>query len=426
MYLKSAELQIADPRTKSIVQSQLAALLTFGGRFAEAAEVGLAAVSSLDDEVRVRALAFVSMSLVMSGQINKALVLNDSHFEPELRIRRHLPRVDGWAITSRSSALFFAGRIEEALQLIDRALLSVSHVSSGLLAQANAYRGRFVLALGKPRSATRFLNDALVTLRSNAIMEPSWCVALLAEAYALLGEFDQARAAVAEAIVLDRRNIRFFEPDILRALSWVDAQTGHVSSAVKQLWAAAELARSRGQLAFEIIILGDLLRFGETRAARRAVHLVDQVDGGWSSAVAAHAAAILSEETADRLSAAEAFGAMGSSLAAAELWLEISAAYERGGLPAKAGRSASRAAQLVQICEGAQTEALSFMRPKDPLTRREREVARLAGEGMTNAQLAEELSVSVRTIESHLYSAFAKLGISDRGQIRCVLQEQNP
>jgi len=253
-------------------------------------------------------------------------------------------------------------------------------------------------------------------------MEPSWCIALAAEAHALLGQHDEARAAAAESVVLGRREIRIFDPDKLRALAWVDAQSGRASSAVDQLWVAADLAASNGQRGFEIIILGDLLRLGEHRSARRALDLAEQVDGAWSAAIGAHATAVLSGETADHESAAVAFGDMGFSLVAAELWSGVSVARQREGLPAKAAEAARRAEQLAQLCEGAQTDALSRLRPPVPLTRREREIAGLAANGATNAQIGEELSVSTRTVESHLYAAFAKLGISDRNQLFDVLQ----
>lgn len=48
------------------------------------------------------------------------------------------------------------------------------------------------------------------------------------------------------------------------------------------------------------------------------------------------------------------------------------------------------------------------------LTDRELDVLRLAGRGLDNAELARELSMSVRTVERHLSSIYAKLGLSGR------------
>lgn len=51
------------------------------------------------------------------------------------------------------------------------------------------------------------------------------------------------------------------------------------------------------------------------------------------------------------------------------------------------------------------------------LTSRERQVARLAMNGATNRQIAEEVGVSVRTVEGHLYQVFTKLGVTSRGDL---------
>ena len=50
----------------------------------------------------------------------------------------------------------------------------------------------------------------------------------------------------------------------------------------------------------------------------------------------------------------------------------------------------------------------------DRLTRREKQVLDLAGQGMTNREIAAQLSISVRTVQSHLSSTFGKLGVGSR------------
>ncbi|MBL7201389.1 MAG: response regulator transcription factor [Anaerolineae bacterium] len=50
----------------------------------------------------------------------------------------------------------------------------------------------------------------------------------------------------------------------------------------------------------------------------------------------------------------------------------------------------------------------------DQLTAREQEVLKLAAKGMTNREIASELSISPRTAQVHLSNIFAKLGVGSR------------
>ena len=56
-------------------------------------------------------------------------------------------------------------------------------------------------------------------------------------------------------------------------------------------------------------------------------------------------------------------------------------------------------------------------RPASPLSRREREVAELVAEGMTNAEIADRLTITVRTAEGHVEHIRNKLGFHSRVQI---------
>ena len=59
----------------------------------------------------------------------------------------------------------------------------------------------------------------------------------------------------------------------------------------------------------------------------------------------------------------------------------------------------------------------SFDEPWRPLTSREFEVARLIAEGMTNAEIAGELSIAPKTASAHVEHILAKLGVARRAEI---------
>ena len=95
----------------------------------------------------------------------------------------------------------------------------------------------------------------------------------------------------------------------------------------------------------------------------------------------------------------------------------------RGGGSVRAGGGATRTSAAAagagtgrsRRCAGSGASAAAPRRPRSAparSTRREREVARLAASGMSAKEIAAALFVGERTVESHLASTYAKLGVS--------------
>ena len=57
----------------------------------------------------------------------------------------------------------------------------------------------------------------------------------------------------------------------------------------------------------------------------------------------------------------------------------------------------------------------------ESLTAAERRVAELAADGMRNREIAQELYVTLKTVELHLGHVYAKLGIKGRSQLAAAL-----
>jgi DNA-binding CsgD family transcriptional regulator len=63
------------------------------------------------------------------------------------------------------------------------------------------------------------------------------------------------------------------------------------------------------------------------------------------------------------------------------------------------------------------------VRSVDVLTPQQREIALLAAAGLTNKQIGDRLFLSPRTVGTHLYQLFPKLGVTSRAALRDALAE---
>ena len=160
----------------------------------------------------------------------------------------------------------------------------------------------------------------------------------------------------------------------------------------------------------------------------------------WALGTQARAHALLSDgEAAERLhrEALERFGRtrQRAELARSRLlygeWLrrsrrrvdareQLRAAYELfAGIRAEAFAERARR----ELLATGETVRRRTSDTRDVLTPQEAQIARLAAEGETNPEIGARLFISPRTVEWHLSTVFAKLGITSRRQLRTALAE---
>ena len=117
---------------------------------------------------------------------------------------------------------------------------------------------------------------------------------------------------------------------------------------------------------------------------------------------------------------------MGDLIAAVDAAAHAAIAYRHHDLRGSALGCSAKAEALAEQCGGARTPALRKAVERLPLTDREREIVMLIGEGLSNRDIATRLTLSVRTVESHIYKAMAKTGISAAtSSRRCCLRAGN-
>jgi DNA-binding CsgD family transcriptional regulator len=84
----------------------------------------------------------------------------------------------------------------------------------------------------------------------------------------------------------------------------------------------------------------------------------------------------------------------------------------------------ARAEAELRACGVAPQAAPASAGALDELTAQQREIVILAGRGLTNTEIADRLFLSPRTVASHLYRSYPKLGISGRHQIHDLIDRE--
>ncbi len=83
--------------------------------------------------------------------------------------------------------------------------------------------------------------------------------------------------------------------------------------------------------------------------------------------------------------------------------------------------SAQRAQAELRACGVAVTATAAGRDALADLTPQQRQIVRLASGGLTNRQIGDRLFLSPRTVSSHLYRSYPKLGVAGRNQLRDVI-----
>ncbi len=200
-----------------------------------------------------------------------------------------------------------------------------------------------------------------------------------------------------------------------RAQAWAMFYSGDPQGAQRMLLDAAravlDVPAYAGLLTYEAMRAGA----PATSVVAQLVDCADRCDSRLAGTYAAHARAAAAGDGDGLMAVADELAAIGTVRYAIEAAAEAVGAYMAAGRDDAARRAAARARELHVPDQGTDPPAIDGL-PADAiaLTAREAQIVELVGRGMTNAEIAEELVVSVRTVETHVYHAMSKLGVNDR------------
>jgi DNA-binding CsgD family transcriptional regulator len=325
------------------------------------------------------------------------------------------------------SALLLSGRVTDALDVADRVRQEAADLPGGAQLVGAAVAGRAALGAGRLDTACLLLEQAAGALSASghAIGWGYRYHVPRATALAMRGSTGEAAAALAALDKL-RRPFRslHYERSISRA--WLAANQGAVSEAITILLSAAERAAANGQFAAEVICLQTATQFGNRSSAPRLRELETIIEGPRVDLAARFAEALRGGDAAELAAVSEDFEHMGDLVAAVDAAAHAAITYRRQDLRGSALACSTRADALADHCGGITTPALRQASERLPLTDREREIVMLIGEGLSSRAVAERLTLSVRTVEGHIYKAMEKTGTSNRDELAALLHRHKP
>ncbi len=461
---------VTDPRSAAAadLEVQLAADALYDGDFATMltwAQRGLdAAITLAEPALAVLAESLVCYAELGIGRIPEALAAAstasaglDALSDDAIALRLEAPYYLGFAE-------YFAERYEDAIRhwrrgiAVSRASGQGQFATPMAIGLAHAFE-----VIGRPRAGLDQVEAAVEAARLSGNRQVL-CWALTAEAWiaAIAGELPRARAAGAAAVdllgdldesVLSRATrvhvaaaqLEAGEPErCVEAMADAGGpEFGRVEPG-RRAWLYAILARAELDLGHEVVA-EDWVARGESLAQTLGL--------GYVEGAVAYAGAMLELARGNARRALEQAERAVTRAADAGAAVQASRARIVAGRAAAAAGDVEGAAAWLERAE-AELAAMGAVRFRDEAARelrrlgrrvgarrrraaggsglaslsgREREIAELVARGRTNREIAAELFLSEKTIESHLRKVFAKLGVSGRvGVAETVGRERDP
>ncbi len=323
---------------------------------------------------------------------------NDVFFLPESILLRQL------------TAVLCAGDWSAASAVTSQFSLEAGPVVFSFGGGVSVVRGMALLRTGQDAQALDVLQAGLEALRlSDPQQLLGFCTAMAAYTAARLGKLDLAAQLAADHV--DSTGMFVV---LAHECAYLSAARHFLTSdggALAELATQADTARAAGSSMLELNALVLMMELGDNSIAERVAKVAAGVEGPWAQGVGQLADALQRRNGNDLALVAEDLAAAGLH-GLAQLASDKSARLNGNGrkMALKGRRNQwSRLGGGAQGADSSETPA--------PLTRREEEVAGLAAKGCSDREIADELTLAVRTVEGHLYRAYAKLGISTRDEL---------
>ena len=411
--------RIDDPELRARLVNERAMVSAIHGDFGDSMSASRSALADPRTSVASRAAAYVTLTvaLAMTGDCDGMDEIVDDALDVATRASEVLPFARDQVEIMRLTSFLNAGRLDEAVEVSERALASEDHGNAMITTWLSSSCMAHELTGQLARSASAARRALSLYADSDPFGLEVQTRGLLACARGQMGDPEAGESV--DDVDPHMRGARL-TIWLHRGQAWAAAVRGDLDRAVELVVQAGREGIDDEHLAWAAVCHSDAVRFGRAELViddlghldtSRGAHLLDAIKGHAGAAVAGDPAAL--ERVAGR------FAGFGAWLLAAEACAEAAALHEAAGDLTEAARCAALSLAAELLCERPQTPALD-RRPK-LVSPREAEVALDAATGLTSPAIAAQHFISVRTVDNHLSSVYRKLGLSGREELADVL-----
>ena len=331
---------------------------------------------------------------------------NEVFFLPESILLRQL------------TGMLCAGDWAAASDVLDQHSVEAGPIVFSFGGGANVVRGMALLRAGRTSDALKILQAGLEPLKlSDPQQLLGFCTALAAYSAARLGQ-----PALAARLMTEHVESTGMFVVVAHERAYLSAARHIVTpddGGLGELFAQADAARAVGSAMIELNALVLAMELGEQGVLQRVAEVGAGVEGPWAQSIASYADALHRNDGHE-------LARVGELLTRAGLFGFAKLALSKSAAVLKGSGVKGKARMTLQGMRKVSADSGTALQPKGSreggaLTKRERQIASLAAQGMTDREIAGELTLSLRTVEGHLYRAYAKLGISAREELAQAL-----
>ncbi|HUC32784.1 MAG TPA: helix-turn-helix transcriptional regulator, partial [Ilumatobacteraceae bacterium] len=323
-----------------------------------------------------------------------------------------------------ANALAANGRLLDAIDAIREARVQIDAPTLYKAAMAFTY-GELLSHHGRIDQARKAYAEAV--LFAEAIDNRNLRTMALGSLAAMMGQLGESHAAAGLLAEVDDAELPFRtgSDERARGMAWALTATGRPAEARSIVASTASACQDAGEYWDALRLWIDSARLGAARdVLTRAKECAQHIDGPVAAAFIAFITAAATDDPSDLAKSGAELADLGYELLAAEAWTSAATGHRRDGDSRASSAALAKAASLAARCEGAVTVeriGAALYAPVVPLSAREREIALMAADGLSNQDIAERLVVSVRTVANHLQNAYVKLGVNRRSDLRDAL-----